>query len=318
MTWRIVDGHQDIAMSLLEEPERRFADPAPEGRALSLHDARRGGLSAIFATLFAPKGQGVGTTPAETAQAQLTWYEELLAAHPEEIFRLESRGDLALCTPGGPIGIVHLMEGADPIRSVRDLSRWTRRGVRFIAPAWNTPNRWCGGVDDQTGLTRDGIQLVAEMQRLGVVPDASHLTPTAFDSLLDAHRGLVIASHSNAMAVHTHRRNLTDEQIKAIAARDGVVGIVLYRPFLGSGRVAIDTIIEHIDHMVRLVGPEHVGLGSDLDGGFDTSDAPDGIDSVADLARIGDALLDRGYRDDAVRAIMGESWLRVLEQALPL
>jgi membrane dipeptidase len=317
MGWLIVDGHQDIAMSLLEDPGRDFAAPAPEGRALSLADARRGGLAVILATIFAPQGHGKGATPTETAEQQLRWYDDLLHDRPEEIFRLESRGDLSLCSPGGPIGIVHLMEGADPIRSVRELSRWVDRGVRIVGPAWNTPNRWCGGVEDGTGLTSDGVALIEEMGRLGVVPDLSHLTPAAFDSVLEARRGIVVASHSNAAAIHAHRRNLSDAQIKAIAARDGLVGIVLYRPFLGAGRVDIDTVVRHVDHMVALVGPDHVGIGSDLDGGFTTADAPEGLRNVADLPRIGERLVRDGYSEDAVQKILGRSWLRVLEQALP-
>ncbi|MGE0192524.1 MAG: dipeptidase [Planctomycetota bacterium] len=317
MGWLIVDGHQDIAMSLLEDPTRDFAAPAPAGRALSLADARRGGLAVILATIFAPQGHGGNGSPTETAEKQLRWYDELLHRHAEEVFRLESRGDLSLCAPGGPIGIVHLMEGADPIRSVRELSRWVDRGVRIVAPAWNTPNRWCGGVEDGSGLTADGVALVEEMGKLGVVPDLSHLTPAAFDSVLACHRGLVVASHSNAAAVHAHRRNLSDAQIRAIADRDGLVGIVLYRPFLGEGRVDLETVVRHVDHIVGLVGPDHVGLGSDLDGGFTTDDAPEGIRSVADLPRIGELLLQRGYNDDAVARILGRSWLRVLEQALP-
>ncbi len=317
MAWLIVDGHQDIAMALLEDPGRDFAAPAPAGRALSLADARRGGLAVILATIFAPQGRGSSGNPTEEAERQLRWYDDLLLRHEEHVFRLESRGDLTLCAPGGPIGIVHLMEGADPIRSVRDVARWVERGVRVIGPAWNTPNRWCGGVDDGRGLSADGMALIEEMGRLGVVPDVSHLTPAAFDSVLEAHRGVVVASHSNAAAIHPHRRNLSDAQIRAIADRGGLVGIVLYRPFLGDGRVTLDTVHRHIDHIVGLVGPDHLGIGSDLDGGFTTDDAPDGIRSVADLPRIGDMLLESGYSEDAVAKILGRSWLRVLEHALP-
>lgn len=318
MAWLIVDGHQDIAMALLAEPGRDFSAPAPPGRALSLDDARRGGIGVILATIFAPLGQTNGKTPTEVAEAQLAWYDDLLLTRQEHVFRLESRGDISLCAAGGPIGIVHLMEGADPIRSLRELPRWVERGVRLIAPAWNTPNRWCGGIEDGAGLTADGFSLLDEMVRLRVVPDMSHLNPKAFDDVMERHPGLVVASHSNAHAIHAHRRNLTDAQIRAIAERHGLVGIVLYGPFLGAGRVALDTVVRHIDHMVALVGPAHVGIGSDLDGGFSTDDAPVGISSVADLPRIGEALLARGYDDAAVAAILGRSWLRVLEQSLPL
>ena len=317
MDWLIVDGHEDIAMALLENEGRDFAAPAPAGAALSLADAKRGGLGIILGTIFATEGYWPDTSPASAAEQQMRCYDELLHRHDSDLFRIESRGDLALCQPGGPIGLVHLMEGADPIRSPRDLARWADRGVRVVGPAWNTANRYCGGAKDDHGLTADGRELVAEMRRLKVVPDLSHLTPAAFDSVMDQDDELVVASHSNAHALHAHRRNLTDDQIRRIAERDGLVGIVLYNPFLGDRPVTVETVAAHIDHMVQLVGPAHVGIGSDLDGGFTTEDTPDGIDSVADLKRIGESLESRGYPRTAIAKILGENWIRILRWALP-
>ncbi|MDJ0976681.1 MAG: membrane dipeptidase, partial [Planctomycetota bacterium] len=152
MAWFIVDGHEDIAMALMETEGRDFGAPPPEGQALSLCEAKRGGIGLLLATIFAPNGYYDGQTPQAAAEAQMALYEELLLRHEHDLFRVESRGDLALCKAGGPIGIVHLMEGADPIRSVRALPRWADRGVRFIGPAWNTGNRYCGGKVERTGL----------------------------------------------------------------------------------------------------------------------------------------------------------------------
>ena len=146
--WRVVDGHEDIAMALLEQPGRDFAQPAPEGQALSLPQAEAAGVAMLMATLFAPEGYYPGQTPLEGMQAQLACYDELLEAHPERLFRIENAADLARCQAGGPIGLLHLMEGADAIASVDELPAWAARGVRVIGPAWNTPNRWCGGIRD--------------------------------------------------------------------------------------------------------------------------------------------------------------------------
>ncbi len=317
MGWFIVDGHEDIAMALLESEGRDFGAAPPAGQALSLGEAKRGGIGLLMATIFAPRDYCPGQTAQQVAEAQMLCYDELLARHEDDLFRVESRGDLALCRAGGPIGIVHLMEGADPIRSVRELRRWAERGVRVIGPAWNTGNRYCGGKAEQSGLTPAGRDLIAEMRRHGLVPDMSHLTPVAFDDVMAQDDGLVVASHSNAYALCAHPRNLTDEQIQRVAARDGVVGVVLYNPFLGEEAVSLATVLAHIDHMVQLVGPGHVALGSDLDGGFGTQDAPEGIETVADLARIGDGLRDQGYPNPAVEQILGGNWLRILRQALP-
>jgi membrane dipeptidase len=317
MDWIIVDGHEDIAMALLEDPDWDFGAPATQAHALSLPDAKRGGVGLIMATIFATDGYWKDGTVGSVAEQQVKLYNKLLEDHKEDLFRVESRGDLALCQSGGPIGILHLMEGADPIRSPRDMQRWAERGVRIVGLAWNTGNRYCGGWEDPRGLTADGRHLVREMRRLKVIPDVSHLKPDAFDDLLALDDGLVVASHSNAYALQPHRRNLTDAQIKAIASRDGLVGIVLYNDFLGAGPVTLDTVLAHIDHMVELVGADHVGLGSDFDGGFTPAETPEGIDSVGDLHRIGDALAARGYPQAAVRKILGGNWFRVLRWALP-
>jgi membrane dipeptidase len=314
--WLIVDGHEDIATEVLETG-RDFGVPAPPGHALSLPDLQRGGVGVVLATIFAPEGYWKGEGATEAAERQMTLYDQLLEKYDEHLFRLESRGDLSLCKAGGPIGVAHLMEGADPIRHPQELVRWVERGVRFVGLAWNTPNRYAGGTRDDAGLTDPGRRLLEEMARLGVVPDLSHLNVKAFDDVLAHHPGLVVASHSNAAALRAHRRNLSDAQIKAIAQRDGLVGIVLYGPFLAEHDPTMDSVFRHVDHMVSLVGPDHVGLGSDLDGGFRTDKAPKGLTTVADLSLVGEVLAQRGYADDAIARILGGNWMRILRRVLP-
>lgn len=317
MDCMIVDGHQDIAMAMLEDEHWDFAGPASAGHALSLADAKRGGLGLILGTIFAPAGYWKEGTPFENAQDQIDCYDTLLKRHADDLFRIESKGDLTLCQRGGPIGILHLMEGADPVRSPRDLKRWADRGVRVVGIAWNTGNRYCGAWDDTRSLTADGRRLIEQMRAVRVIPDVSHLKPEAFDAVLAVDDGLVVASHSNAHALQPHRRNLTDPQIRAIAARDGLVGLVLYNEFLAGDASTVETILDHAEHMLALVGPDHIGLGSDLDGGFTPDKAPAGIDSVADLRRIGEGLAARGVDNAAIAKILGGNWMRVLGRTLP-
>jgi membrane dipeptidase len=317
MSWFIVDGHEDIATALLEAKDRDFGAPAPPGQALSLADAKRGGLGIILGTIFATEGYWKGENPTEAAERQMKCYEDLLQRHATDLFRIESKGDLSLCRAGGPIGLLHLMEGADPIRSPRELARWVERGVRVVGPAWNTSNRYSGGTKDDQGLSREGHALLDEMRALDVIPDLSHLNVNAVADVLAHDNGPVVASHSNAHALQPHRRNLTDAQIRSIAERDGLVGVVLYNPFLAKGPTTVDTVVAHILHMVNLVGADHVGIGSDLDGGFSTKDVPVGIETVADLRRIGEALGARDVPEASIEKILGGNWLRVLRRALP-
>ena len=317
MGWFIVDGHEDVAMTLMLDEGRDFGAPAPKNRGLSLPDARRGELAVILATIFAPEGYWKGRSALAAAREQVRLYEDLLERHQEHLFRVESRGDLALCRAGGPIGMIHLMEGADPIASPDTLGWWVDQGVLVVGLAWNTGNRYSGGTNDDQGLSAEGRELLDAMHEHGVLCDVSHLNRHAVDDVLLAAQGPVIASHSNAHAVYPHRRNLLDEHVRAIAERDGLVCVMLYDDFLRDGKSAIDDVVAHIDHLVSVAGPQHVGIGSDIDGGFGTDKLPNGIDSVADLGKIGDALLAHGYPEKDARAILGENWMRVLREALP-
>jgi membrane dipeptidase len=313
----IVDFHQDLAMTLLEDRGRDYGAPAPAGRALSLPDSRRGGLGLVVATIFAPEGYWKGQTPLQAAKRQLLVYDDLLDRFDQHLFKLESQGDLDLCQAGGPIGIVHLLEGADPVQSPDALGWWVEQGVRVVGLAWNRGNRYAGGTDDEKGLTDAGRDLLERMREQRVVCDVSHLNPHALEEVLAEDPDLVVASHSNAHAIHPHCRNLRDEHAEAIAERGGVVGVMLYGPHLAERRATIDDVVAHLEHYVEVAGVEHVGIGSDLDGGFKTSDAPAGIATVADLAKIGEALLARGWRETDVRRVMGGNWLRILHDALP-
>jgi membrane dipeptidase len=304
-------------MTLLADSGRDFGAPAPPGRALSLPALERGGFGLVVATIFAPAGTVKGERPKTVARRQLACYDELLFRFEERLFRVESRGDLSLPKAGGPIGVVHLMEGADPLDSPGDLAAYADQGVRFVGLAWNTPNRWSGGTEDDGGVTDAGRELLAAMAEEGMVPDLSHLNPKAFDEVMAATPGLVVASHSNAHALMPHRRNLTDAQLRAIAARGGVVGVMLYGPVLTEGRATIEHVVHHIEHIAEIAGIAHVGVGSDLDGGFTTDMAPDGIASAADIPRLGEALRRRGWAEEDVDAVMGRNWLRAVEQALP-
>ena len=156
--------------------------------------------------------------------------------------------------------------------------------------------------------------------------DLSHMSDRAIAEALDFFGGPVVASHANSRALVPFERNLSDGTIRRISARDGVVGIMplnwaldpAWKTHRDKARVALDTVVDAVDHVGQLTGDaDHVGIGSDFDGGQGVEIAPDGIDTVADLPRLADRLSARGYGDAAVAAIMGGNWLRVLRGALP-
>ena len=136
------------------------------------------------------------------------------------------------------------------------------------------------------------------------------------DEVFELHAGLLVASHSNARALREHPRNLDDTCAREVARRGGVIGVVLYGPFLKEAAPTLHDVIRHIEHLAEVAGPAHVGLGTDLDGGFSTDEVPPEIRTQADLPRIGEALLERGWAAEDVAGVMGENWLRVVGELL--
>jgi membrane dipeptidase len=351
----IVDAHLDIAYNVFNNgrnPRLPLADirasekkGLPRGIAtVSFPELQKGGIGLIFGTLFVAPGhlnlsiidEKVSYHDSEEAHKlamrQLDYYHRL---HDEsELIRLVT--DLAsleevmasheLEESQHMIGIVPLMEGADPIREPEEAEYWWERGLRLIGLAWDD-TRYAGGGwrGDAPGLTKEGHHLLEVMADLGFILDLTHMSEKAALEALDRYEGTIIASHSNARALTGESpRHLSDTQIRLLGEHGGVIGIVLSNSFLrhhhkkGEAKelVTLEHVVAHIDHMCQLTGSaDHVGIGSDFDGGFGSADIPAEMDSVADLAKIATALQERGYEAADINKIMGENWLNILRRA---
>lgn len=234
----------------------------------------------------------------------------------------------------GRLHIGILMENADPIRTPEELGWWVQRGVCAIGLAWARPSRYAGGNTSGSGLTQIGRDLVREMDRLGIVHDASHLSDQSFRDLCEQTDRTIIASHSNSRSLlgqPTAQRHLTDEQIVEIARRGGVIGLNLFAKFIDARcgaslplpgstptaaaapgelvRPSIDAALAHIEHICDLTGSRsRVGLGSDMDGGFPADRLPVGIDQPKDLDRLADGLARRGWSDAEIAGFAHGNW----------
>jgi len=224
------------------------------------------------------------------------------------------------------VGIVLLMEGADPVREPAEAEMWFERGLRLVGLSWAAGSRYAGGNAAPGRLTDAGRELLAVMADLGLIVDVSHLAEESFFEVLDRFDGWIVATHANPRARVPGPRQLSDEMIRRLAERDSVIGIVPYNRFLRPGwskgdakdAVTVADVAAAVDHVCQVVGDTaRVGLGSDFDGGFGAESAPAEIDTVADLARIGPALGELGYGDEEIAAVLGHNWLRVLRAALP-
>ncbi len=343
----IVDAHEDIAYNALalgrdfrlSVHAKRTAegDHPREGVAtIGLPDALRGNVRVIFATVYAAPatsqvklpGKSYSTPEEAEAQAreQLAYYA-MLTMEPR-IALIATRADLdkVIHSPEPRIGLVLLMEGADPIVEPRDAKDWFDSGVRVVGPAWHR-TRYSGGTGEPGPLTELGRALMRELSGAGLVLDTSHLAEASFFEALDLFEGTAIASHSNARAFVPTDRQLSDEMLRALIARDGVIGTVLYNQFLKQGwhesgarkeDVSLGDVVDEIKYVCDLAGDsKHVGIGTDLDGGFGAESTPREIDTVEDLQKLGDALAAANFSDGDVDNVLSENWLRVLRRALP-
>ena len=360
----IIDAHEDIAYNALAmgrdirssvyetrlREEREGVNRGEDGTggiAMSgLPELRRGGFGVVFGVIFAFPMHAAACadccyaqsyTNAEeaytVAQQQMAYYRTL--AQEPGISLVRTRQDLARVLtaweqsspdePERPLGIVPLMEGADPIRTPEEVVQWYADGLRIVGLAWQQ-TRYSGGTAAPGPLTPEGKALLREMERVGLILDTTHLAEESFWQALAHFSGPVIASHSNCRVFAPGDRQLSDDMIRALAERDGVIGIVPYNKFLNGNwtrhqhfPVTLDQIVLHIDHICQLTGDAlHAGIGSDIDGGFGRDETPVELDTVADIARLADALRNIGYPEDAVINIMGGNWRRLLEHALPL
>lgn len=353
----IVDAHEDLAYNALVDGRdylqsayaTRAAEaggPVPEASGLcmlGLPEWLRGGVAVVFATLTAiPLSHARAGEPgyADTeeahrqAVAQVDIYGRWAASHPQITLVthrhhldnvLESWSELSTDSADRrQVGLVLLIENADVIREPDEVGYWYEQGVRLVGPAWHS-NRYTGSTMEPGQLTRLGRELLAEMGRAGMALDLSHMADEACLEALEMYEGPVVATHANPRRLVPMYRLLPDGIIERVADRDGVVGIMplswaLDPAWRTKARedIHLDVVVDAIDVVCELAGDAlHVGIGSDFDGGQGAEAAPAELDTIADLPRLAEALARRGYGNEAVEAIMGGNWLRLLRERLP-
>lgn len=252
-------------------------------------------------------------------------------------FRIvRTTGDLDAVLAGEKIGLVLHLEGAKPLIAGNDvlgtgfrteLAMFHELGLRSLQLTWNGPNLFADGVGvaEPKGLTPLGLELVSELDRLGILIDVAHLAEPSFWDLVELVRGPVVASHANAAALHPHRRNLTDDQVRAVAGTGGFVGVCFIGDFIGEP-VTVDHVMDHVDHLVDVAGIDAVAIGADyvefaLDLMVDPAEGggyigPEGLRRVETLPVFTAALLGRGYSEEDAARILGGNALRVLRTVL--
>lgn len=354
LVWNMLTFGRDYTLPAAETRLREQGSPAVDRNGetmLGSAEWRKGGVGLVFGTLFAsPMSYKVEAWDAvvfededagsahRAYRREVEAYDELFGRHSELFAPIRSQEDLAhhiadwqaADETARRLGIVVLMEGAYGVRSPEEVSQWREWGVRIIGPTWMTASAYAGGTREPGPLTKQGGLLLQEMSQQGLILDVSHLSEQSARQAIDAYEGQIIASHANPRALLMHsrdpERHLSDQVIDALVEREAVIGMVLRDSFLVDGwstsrprsDVTLDDVADHIDYVCQRAGhARSVGIGSDFDGGFGRGKSPTGLESVADLPKLADPLLARGYSTADVEAVLGGNWIRMLEQALP-
>jgi membrane dipeptidase len=348
----IVDAHLDLSMNALEwnrdlrasikeinEREKHLTDKPDRGLAtVSLDELRKGNIGLVVATQIARYVDRNSSLPgwnspeqawAQT-QGQLAYYKALERSNdlrpirnlPELYTHLETWP-----SDQHTIGYILSLEGADSIVSVEYLEIAHEAGLRALGPAHYGPGRYAQGTNATGGIGPKGRELLQKMRELNIILDATHLCDDSFDEAMEHFDGHVWASHHNCRALVDHNRQFSDAQFKELIRRGAVIGMPLDAwmmvPNWERGKstpksmgVTLNTMIDHLSHICDLAGnTNHVGMGTDLDGGFGKEQCPNDLETIADLQKIPNLLAKRGFSEDDIKKICHQNWLNFLEKA---
>jgi membrane dipeptidase len=356
----VLDTHDDTTQRFFS-PDYDLGKQNPTGH-VDIPHMKEGGMNAIFFSIWID-GRITGPPAVEKALDQIDAVRENVRKYSNDIVLARTADDVRRAHAQGKIAALMGVEGGHMIgNDIRIVRIFADLGVRYMTLSHFYNDEWADSSTDKpvhNGLTDFGKDIVREMNRQGMMVDISHVSDKTFYDALEVSKAPLIASHSSCRALCNHVRDMSDDMIKALAAKGGVIQINYEKSFIDQAykdayeketggvvahmseltkscnndeacisremakmqqkltaegklpHVSWERIVDHIDHAVKLVGPDHVGLGSDFDG----ADMPEGMENCSKLPKITEALLRKGYSEADIRKILGENTLRVMEQA---
>jgi membrane dipeptidase len=338
-----VDWNRDLRMAVadirVQEQVLNLTALGRQTNTVSFPELKRAEVGVGVATLIARQEQAIdhplGMTTAEACYAMCyahwAYYRAMEKAGWVKMLR--TKGDLSAhltayrAAPAKtPFGFILSMECADAVLDPDNIREWHGLGLRAIGITHYGANRYGGGTRCEVGLAADAIPLLANIEKLGMALDVTHLSDPAFWQVAERFGGRVLASHQNARSLCDWQRQFSDEQLKVVIERNGVIGVALDAIMLQPGwvrgvtkpTVTMERVVENIDHVCQLAGnARHSGIGSDLDGGYGYEQTPADLNTIADLQRIPELLAKRGYPAADVAGIMHGNWLRFFGEVLP-
>ena len=308
----IADTHCDTILAVARG-QRTLGERSDQGH-IDLPRLREAGVDVQFFACFI-EGEFKPDRGQYRALQLIDLFYRQMEAYSDQVAVAHNLAEMDAIRASGRIAAVLAIEGGEAVGpDISGLRILYRLGVRSLGLVWNQRNLLADGVGERRthgGLTSFGVEVVEEANRLGMLVDVSHLSDEGFWDVIAVSTHPIIASHSNARAVCDHPRNLTDDQIRALAKNGGVMGLNFAPAFVAANRPAtVADLAVHAEHIANLAGSaDHIGLGSDYDG---IGAAPQGLEDVTQLWRLTEALLRRGFSEDDVRKILGGNHRRLL------
>ena len=312
----VVDGHCDTILDIINK-KRGLCEKSRIGH-LDIPRMIEGGVNVQFFAAFIEEAFKPNSSLKRTLQLIDCIYQQI-EKNKEEISIATNYEQIKNAIDSGKIAAIISIEGGEALEGDLGVLRMLYKlGVRLLTLTWNQRNQIADGAgESRTGsrLTEFGDKVVKEMNKIGMLIDVSHLSESSFWDVVSKSKGPIVASHSNCYTLCPHNRNLKDEQIKAIANKNGLIGVAYVNNFLSQEKrkTTIKDVVRHIEYLVNLVGFDHIGLGSDFDG---TKKLPLGLDGADKVPNIIEELLNQGHKRKDIKKILGENWLRVFKEVV--
>lgn len=327
----VVEGHRDVYEQLYR---KSIGEENPLRDAIAprlIHDGINVCVYAVSGDSYS-HSQNTGRY-LETALENIDMFLEEAPKSEGMISLIRTRADLPDKVRPGNVAFILHFEGGMPLQGgIHQLRNFYRLGLRSMQLTWNFRNELGDGVwENRTkgGITRFGVAVIKEMNRLGMVVDLAHMNREGFFQSLEAAQAPAIVSHANACGMLDHPRNLADDQIKAIAKQGGLVGILALPERVAKKEATLEDLLKHLDYMVKLVGVEHIALGMDFikyDGPRTLKDQHHPLhertyvkdfEEIEDMPKLIEGLARHGYKETEIAMILGGNYLRVLKTILP-
>ena len=330
----LADAHTDLLLELAHREHRLGETNVFAQTWLPLLEAGGVGLQVcpVFIELeLQPEGS------LREALRQVTALHHAVRENPERVLAVRTRADLDAVERGERIGLMLALEGVEPFGyEIATADLFWELGLRMAGLTWNRRNPFADGAADDGGLSGLGRRLLTRFAELGIILDLSHASPRLFDECLETYAGPVCVTHAGCRAVNETPRNLSDEQLRALAERDGVFGLMLHPIAIDPEQRTIERAIDHLEHAVEVIGPDRVCLGGDWtkrlnalharrppppDGlmppGLAVGSTIEGLSGPEDYPALADALRARGWEDDRVDGVLSRNLLRFVRESLP-